>query len=97
MNYVDYVVCQHHHDDRLFLFYAPAWSRLKAGDEVIVDTVRGQFPAVVVEVSTIQKDDEPLKNMIKRLAGATEPLRRVISKVRFDELTYETEDEDDSV
>ena len=98
-NYVDYVAVQTSGRDDFMLVIAPAWSNLKTGDEVIVDTIRGHFPAVVKAVSTIQKDDEPLKHLIRLLAGYREDanLKRVISKVVYEPLTFETEEEDDSV
>ena len=96
-NYVDYVAVQTVGMDDYMLVTAPAWSGLKDGDEVMVDTIRGAFPAKVLGVSTILKDDEPLKHLLRLLAGMEDrTLKRVISKVVHEPLIYE-DDEDDTV
>ena len=95
-HYVDYVAVQTSGRSDLMLVYAPAWSDLKEGDEVVVSTIRGPFPAVVKCVATVAKDNEPLKSLLMLLAD-DESVGRVISKVEYRKLTYETEEEDDSV
>lgn len=40
--FVQFVVCQHTGDSKKYLFYAPAFSDIKKGDEVLVDTQFGE-------------------------------------------------------
>ena len=41
-NYVQFVVCQHIDDSKKYLFYAPAFSNIEKGDEILVDTQFGE-------------------------------------------------------
>lgn len=87
--YKDYVLCKHQ-SERVFLFEAPAWSRLKEGDKVVVDTQYGQNEATVVKIITLSEiaDKEYIEIMVF-LANATEPLRKVIGKVELKEFRYQ--------
>lgn len=40
--FVQFVVCQHNGDNKKYLFYAPAFSDIKIGDVVMVDTQFGE-------------------------------------------------------
>ena len=78
---------------RKYLFEMPEMARIEKGDEVVVDTVNGEKRARVVStVSYINDDSEEFK-MIGELAGGTNPLRRIIKKVTYNELRYEDDDE----
>ena len=94
--YVDLVVCRFPDDDRDFLFCAPRWSGLEAGDQVVAETDGGNRVAQVQAVCTIDIGDNNIVSMILYLAKVEKPLHRVLSKVVFSDFEYE-EDEDDSV
>ncbi len=81
------------------LFQAPLYSFLDKGDRVIVDTVRGQKEAVVVSTCSAMPGSDEL-GMIMKAAGATMPLKKVLKKIREEELVYkddelDPEEEDD--
>ena len=50
--FVQFVVCQHNGDNKKYLFYAPAFSDIKIGDDVMVDTQFGEKKATVLAVCT---------------------------------------------
>lgn len=90
--FVDLVVCTHDDDEtsKLYLFQAPAWSRLKYGDRVIVDTRHGKSRATVQTAITMEQGSEPFKGMVL-IAGATLPLRKVLGKYEFFDFAYDTD------
>ena len=90
-NYVQFVVCQHTGDNKKYLFYAPAYSYIQIGDEVLVDTQFGKQRATVLAVCSTSIDE--VKTMFRVLAGAEDkPLKRVIGKYQFTKFDYD-EDE----
>lgn len=85
--FVQFVVCQHNGDNKKYLFYAPAFSDIKIGDDVMVDTQFGEKKATVLAVCTSSSDD--LERMLRVLAGAEdEPIKRVIGKYQFVKFDY---------
>ena len=85
-------LCSHtRNNDSKFLFQMPAYERIKAGDEVVVETSKGEKPAVVLQVANCTYGDEEYK-MIMEAAGAYEPLKRVTRKIEYREMRYD-EDE----
>lgn len=85
--YVQFVVCQHNGDNKKYLFYAPAFSDIKIGDDVLVDTQFGEKKATVLAVCTSSSDD--LERVLRVLAGAEDkPLKRVIGKYQFAKFNY---------
>jgi len=90
--FVDLVLCKHIDDldGHIYLFYAPAFSGLKKGDSVIVDTKYGQKLAEVKDIETVDTK-LPVYDFIVTAAGATKPLRKIIYRVINDELEYEEE------
>ena len=85
--YVQFVVCQHTGDSKKYLFYAPAFSDIKKGDEVLVDTQFGEKKATVLAVCTSSSDD--VERALRVLAGAEdEPIKRVIGKYQFVKFDY---------
>lgn len=92
MAYVDLVLCKHPNNDGLFLFYAPAWSRLKKGGQVIVNTQKGESLAIVQDCVTVDNETNEYKFIVE-LANAKLPLKKVLSKVVYDKFEYEEEDE----
>ena len=86
-NYVQFVVCQHIDDSKKYLFYAPAFSDIKIGDDVLVDTQFGEKKATVLAVCTSSSDD--LERALRVLAGVEDkPLKRVIGKYQFAKFNY---------
>ena len=89
--FVQFVVCQYNGDNKKYLFYAPAFSDIKIGDDVLVDTQFGEKKAAVLAVCTSSSDD--LERVLRVLAGAEDkPLKRVIGKYQFAKFNY-SEDE----
>lgn len=89
--FVQFVVCQHNCYNKKYLFYAPAFSDIKIGDEVLVDTQFGEEKAIVLAVCTSSSND--LERVLRVLAGAEDkPLKRVIGKYQFAKFNY-SEDE----
>lgn len=90
-DYVQFVVCKQSGNSKKYLFYAPAFSNLKKGDEVLVDTQFGKQRATVLAVCNTSCDD--VERVLRVLAGVEdEPVKRVIGKYKFDEFYY-SEDE----
>lgn len=93
--YVDLVVAGSPAYDGQFLVTAPAWSGLAKSDEVVIDTVRGAFPAVVNGVITIDMErDTEILSLLLLLTKEDLPLKRVLSKVEYRKFEYEEENHD---
>lgn len=89
--FVQFVVCQHTGDSKKYLFYAPAFSYIKKGDEVLVDTQFGEKKATVLAACISSSDD--VERTLRVLAGAEDkPVKRVIGKYQFTKFDYK-EDE----
>jgi hypothetical protein len=91
--YMDLVLAQHEGNEKPYLFKAPGFCHLEAGDEIICETKKGKNKAIVKSCITINTNlEEKAYDMILAAAGATEPLKKVLSKVEYKDFTY-TEDE----
>ena len=93
--YEDWVIVTHAGNDR-FLFRAPAWSFLKEGDKVQVETRYGTQYATVVytyTVSTTREKEYEFFKCLAELGGARFPLKKIIGEVNLKEFNY-TEEED---
>ena len=89
--FVQFVVCKHDCEIKKYLFYAPAFSDIKKGDEVLVDTQFGEKKATVLAVCNSSSDD--VERALRVLAGAEgKPIKRVIGKYNFSKFDY-NEDE----
>ena len=89
--FVQFVICKHDCEIKKYLFYAPAFSDIKKGDEVLVDTQFGEKKATVLAVCTSSSDD--VERALRVLAGAEgKPIKRVIGKYNFSKFDY-NEDE----
>lgn len=92
MNY-DLVLVEHPKSEQLYLFKAPAFT-LKKGDNVIVDTIRGEQEAIVKDVLVDVKEESGVYQFIKNVnQGRT--IKKVLSFVyteqrplNYDEMTY---------
>lgn len=87
MDLIDLVLCTHN-KTRKFLFQAPAFSCLKKGDKVLVDTQYGESDAEVLHVCTVREGTDQY-DMILACAGATEPIKKVIGKTVLTKFKYE--------
>lgn len=92
--YIDLVVCKHDNNPKSFIFRAPAWSHLKKGDLVIVETQKGEKEAIVERSYTTNRSSEEL-DFILISSGATIPLKKVLKKVTYKKLIYEDENRGD--
>ena len=89
--FVQFVICKHDCEIKKYLFYAPAFSDIKKGDEVLVDTQFGEKKATVLAVCTSSSDD--VERALRVLAGTEgKPIKRVIGKYNFSKFDY-SEDE----
>lgn len=89
--YVQFVVCQHDGNSKKYLFYAPAYSYIKIGDEILVDTNLGEKKATVLAVCNTSSED--VERALRVLTGAEDkPVKRVIGKYQFSKFDY-SEDE----
>ena len=73
------------------LYQAPAFSSIKPGDEVICETPQGQRNGIVVDVEDISKTNHYLEFVLNAMQE-TLPLPKIISKVSYEKLKYESED-----
>ena len=89
--FVQFVVCKHDGNSKKYMFYAPAFSDIKKGDGVLVDTKFGEQKATVLAVCTTSDDD--VERILRVLTGAEDkPIKRVIGKYNFSKFDY-SEDE----
>lgn len=92
-NFVQYVVCKHTDDCNVYLFYAPFYTNIKSGDEVLVDTKYGKRIATVLETCSVTIGSDAEK-ALRVLAGANKkPIKRVIG--RFTEFEYDEDENND--
>lgn len=85
--FVQFVVCQHTGNNKKYLFYAPAFSDIKKGDEVLVDTQFGEKKATVLATCISSSDD--VERALCVLAGAEgKQVKRVIGKYLFAKINY---------
>ena len=93
--YIDLVLCQHSPDGKPYLFVAPAWSYLKSGDSVLVETRCGLKDAVVVDCITEAVESEYIKFAVA-CVGASLPLKRVMSKITYKDFDYTEDKKEDN-
>jgi hypothetical protein len=87
-DYVDMVLAKREAIDRGHLYVAPAFSRFKRGDDVMVETSDGgKRQATIIDSLTVEKDSDKYK-FIRHMTGMRS-LKKVIGKVVY--LTYEEE------
>ena len=65
----------------IYLFRAPAFSKLQQGDTVLCDTSFGTEYGQVSAVVTLSEDDEDKIDFIMRATRANKTVRKVLSKV----------------
>ena len=94
-DYFDFVLCKHANNDKTYLFHAPAFSYLKKGDFVEVETSKGRQLAMVISCFTLSKSETDKIDFIMNATGASKDVKKVLSKVDYKEFEYEQEDEAD--
>ena len=88
--HIDLVLCNC--SGRTHLSNAPAWSGLEKGDTVITD---GGYKATVIDVFTTVPDREEYKFIVTMAAAAGMlPIRRIKSRVTYDQMDYSDYDDD---
>ena len=92
-NYFDFVLCKHENGGKTFLFHAPAFSKLKKGDLVKVETVHGETMATVVSCITLADDDYSKIDFVMNATGARSEVKKVLSKVEYIQSDFEYEDD----
>ena len=94
--FVQFVVCKHTGDSKKYLFYAPAFSDIKEGDSVLVETEFGKRRATVLAFCTICDNDTDVERALRALAGVEDkPLKRVIGKYQFTKFNYSEDENND--
>lgn len=76
-----------------YLFQMPRYEYIEKGQKVIVDMVGGPQDAIVVSTCSTMSDSDEF-DMIMQAAGATIPLKKVLKKIREEELVYENDELD---
>lgn len=87
-DYVDFVLVKMYGDKHVVV--APAWSDIKAHDEVIVDKEQCNVIAVATVSPTINSD---VANLIIKACGEVVPLKKVSAKVEYRRYNYQQEEE----
>ena len=77
------------------LFCAPAFRSLKNGDMVIVDTDKGEQAAIIMATICLGVYQKQEIDFIMKSTHAPKELHRVISKVKFEKLRYEEEENEE--
>ena len=84
---VQFVICQHTGNGEKRLFYAPTFSKIEKGDNVLVETQHGERRATVIAVCTTSSDD--VERALRVLTGGEDkPVKRVIGKYEFTKYDY---------
>lgn len=89
-NYFDFVLCKQE-NGKNYLFHAPAFSKLKKGDLVKVETVHGEKLATVVSCITLAENDDAKIDFIMNATGAPKDVKKVLAKVEYSDFEYEDE------
>ena len=92
--FVDLVLVRHTENERTFLFQAPAFSHLKKGERVLVSTMTGSAEGTVVASETFDDGSDAFA-FIVQATGAYLPLRRVMQRISYTDLSYEEDAENE--
>ena len=90
-DFMDLVICKHDNNSKVFIFRAPAWTGLKKGDRVLVETKKGEAEATVEKTYTVDVSNKDSFEFILMAGGVSLPLKRVLKRVMFIELDYKDE------
>lgn len=93
-NYVKYVACKHTDNGKIYLFYAPFFSNINSGDEVLVDTQFGEKRATVLETCDVGTGSDVEKTLLMLSGASKKTIKRVIGKYNFAKFDYEDENND---
>ena len=91
MAYIDLVICKAYRESKPQIYQAPPWSGLKAGDEVIVESVKGESHAVVDRAINVDSTDTRELDFIMTLGGEKK-LKKILKKVEYKVYEYEEDD-----
>ena len=90
-DFMDLVICKFDSNHNLSIFSAPAWTCLKKGDRVLVETKKGEAEATVEKTYTVDVSNRDAFEFILMAGGVSLPLKRVLKRVMFIELDYKDE------
>lgn len=82
-NFIDLVVLKNH----LHVFQAPAFSQLKEGDKVIIESIKEDETAIVERVYTARKSGDEL-DFILIASGTSLPLRKILKKIDYKDFDF---------
>lgn len=85
--YVDLVLCKFEGTPKKYLFKAPFASYISKGDEVVVETKKGEQRATVVAVCSTEEGGEAFDCLVQ-VTGATLPLKKVVAKMFYQKIDY---------
>lgn len=91
-NYVKYVVCKHTDNGKTYLFYAPFFSNINSGDEVLVDTQGGEKRATVLETCDVCIGSDVEKTLLMLTGANKKTIKRIIGKYNFIKFDYEDDE-----
>lgn len=91
-NYVKYVACKHTDNGKIYLFYAPFFSNINSGDEVLVDTQFGEKRATVLETCDVATGSDVEKTLLMLTGANKKTIKRVIGKYNFAKFDYEDDE-----
>lgn len=91
-NYVKYVVCKNTDNGKTYLFYAPFFSNINSGDEVLVDTQLGEKRATVLETCDVGIGSDVEKTLLMLSGANKKTIKRVIGKYNFAKFDYEDDE-----
>lgn len=92
--YVCLVVVQYSKATEKQLFFAPAWSNIQPGDQVILGK-GATSPATVISAMTCSTESKEFKFAVESM-GAELPLKKLKSKLVYEEFRYEEYEEDEA-
>ena len=93
--WIDLVSVNFGRTQKNYLFYAPEYSRIVEGDEVICDTAIGPQRGTVVAVTMSSGLDEEKCMFAIKSMGATLPLKRILTVFKRKDLDYLDNEETD--
>lgn len=96
MNYIGLALCKHDNSEKKYLFRMPYGENINNGDRVVVETKKGKDYATVVIADRMANLDDEATLMILNLVGVEKvvDLKRILQKVRFDDVDYSKEGEE---
>lgn len=83
-NFIDLIVLKNHHH----VFQAPAFSQLKKGDKVVIESTKEDETAIVERVYTTRNSGDELE-FILTASGTSMPLKKILKKIDYTDFEFE--------